>query len=69
MKHAFFADTGGFFLQAPNRKLFSLNVKQVYYLVTNGYVQYQDVAISEQTIAEKNKKEGFSQFITVAQIL
>jgi hypothetical protein len=44
-------------------------VKQVYYLVTNGYVQYQDVAISEQTIAEKNKKEGFSQFITVAQIL
>jgi hypothetical protein len=27
------------------------------------------VAISEQTIAGKNKKEGFSQFITVAQIL
>lgn len=60
---------GGFFLRAPNWKPFPLNAKQFYYLVANRYVQYQDVAISEQTIAEKNKKEGFERFITVIQIL
>ena len=70
MKHTLLADTGGFFPQALNWKPFLLIVKQVYYLVTNRYyVQYQDVAIGEQNIAEKNKREGFVRFIAVVQIL
>ena len=69
MKHTFFADMGGFFPQAPNWKPFPLITKQVYDLVNNIYAQYQDLVISEQTIAVKNKKEGFTQFIAVVQIL
>ena len=69
MKHAFFADMGGFILQTPNWKPFPLNAKQIHYVVIKGYIQYRQVAISDQIMAEKSKTEAFGRFITVVQIL
>ena len=69
MKHAFLADMGGFVPCTPNNISFPLDAKQVHYLVEKKYLPYSEVAISKETIADKNKREGMVRFITVCQTL
>lgn len=81
MSHAFFADMGGFVLQArtsvgttdPNapRKWasFPLNAKQIHYLVAEGYMKYSAVAVDKRVITDKNKADFLVRAITVCQTL
>jgi len=70
MRHAFLADMGGFVLHPSDWDVgFPLNAKQLHYLVTHGYVSYEDVRLPKDIIADKNKADGVVRFITLCQIL
>lgn len=45
MRHAFYADGGGFLLQLPNEDWppFPVDAKQLHYLVSNGFVDYPEM--------------------------
>ena len=66
MRHAFFADMGGFMLQSPDYKRFPVDSEQLAYLVEKKYLRYP--AIDEETIGDRNKADGFARFVTSVQI-
>ena len=75
MTHAFFANMGGFVLQAqlsPTSEedftAFPLDSKQVLYLVENGYVNYSAVGIEKAEIEDKDKVDGVVRLLIVCQI-
>ena len=65
MRHAFFADMGGFVLKAPDSPLFPVDAQQMHYLVAKNHVPFP--AVDEKDIRDKNKADGFARFITVWQ--
>ncbi|CAM5999658.1 unnamed protein product [Sphagnum balticum] len=67
MKHAFYADSGGFFLYTPDFKPIPIDAKQLLYLINHEYIEYPN--FSEKEIDDKNKMDVFIRFISVAQIL
>jgi len=69
MKHGFFADMGGYVLDPPDFPPFPLNAKQLHYLVTRGYIDYAVVAITPDTIDDKNKSDEMARIITMIQVL
>jgi len=69
MKHAFFADMGGFVLHDPSWVPFPLNAKQVHYLVAEGYLPFSTVGIDDRMIEDKNKGDAIARLIAVFQIL
>ncbi|EXJ70427.1 uncharacterized protein A1O5_06495 [Cladophialophora psammophila CBS 110553] len=66
MRHAFFADMGGFLLKAPDFPAFPVDGQQLLYLVENDYIPYPNV--DSGTIWDKNKADGFARAITLIQI-
>ena len=78
MKHAFYANMGGFILQAKdwtgdhdgNRKTnwapFPVDADQLLYLVNQGYIELP--SIDERTIKEKDKVDGAIRLLTICQI-
>lgn len=69
IRHAFLADMGGFVLEPPDWVPFPINAGQLHYLVSEGYILYDDVALDEDAIREKNRGDGIARFIAVFQIL
>ena len=67
MRHAFFADMGGFVLRSPDFPPFPVDSQQLAYLVEKGYLTYPEV--DGQTIWDKNKADGFARIITLLQIV
>lgn len=67
MRHAHFADMGGFILHSRDWKPFPVDAKQLHYLIKKGYVQYP-YKVNEKRISDKNKADGLLRFITLAQI-
>ena len=65
LRHAFFADMGGFVLQCPDFVPFPINARQLHYLVEQGYVDYPK--ITEAEIADKNKVNGIARLATLGQ--
>jgi hypothetical protein len=43
IRHAFFADMGGFVLQSPDFPPFPVDSQQMLYLVREGYISFPDV--------------------------
>lgn len=66
MRHAFFADMGGFLLQTPDFPLFPVDGQQLLYLIENDYIPYPN--IDGETIWDKNKADSFARMITLIQI-
>jgi hypothetical protein len=66
MRHAFFADMGGFVLQPRESAPFSINAKQLHWLVTNGYMPIP--AIQDSDISDKSKADGFAKIVTIFQV-
>jgi hypothetical protein len=62
MKHAFFADMGGFLLKTPGWKPFPLDAQQLYYMVSRGYLKYPE--IEKATIDDKDKADGVARYAT-----
>lgn len=68
LTHAFFADMGGFVLEAPDLSFpIPLDAEQIFYLVENKYIDYP--AIDEEEIRDKNKADGLARLLTVCQAL
>jgi hypothetical protein len=67
MKHAFYADSGGYFLHSPDFKPIPVNAKQLLYLIDHEYVDYP--TLSEQDIDDKNKVDILLRAISIGQIL
>lgn len=58
--HAFFADMGGFTLEAPGlQQPIPLDAEQVFYLVQCGYVAYPQVP--KRDLDDRNKSDGLSR--------
>jgi hypothetical protein len=66
IRHAFFADMGGFALKSPNFPTFPLDAEQLYFLVSKGYLEYPN--IEREDIDEKNKADGLSRYIILRKI-
>ncbi|KAL8642158.1 MAG: hypothetical protein Q9228_001118 [Teloschistes exilis] len=58
---------GGYHLQAPGYPAFPLNARQLFFLISNGHVDFP--AEDETDIDDKNKRDGLARLLTVAQIL
>jgi len=69
IKHAFFADMGGFFIQPLENDLpsFPLDAKQLYILVKDKYLDYPN--LKEEEIEDRNKSGGLARLFTIAQAL
>ncbi len=67
MKHAFYADSGGFFLRTPDFKPIPIDAKQLLYLINHKYVDYP--TLSEQDIDDKNKVDILLRLISVGQVV
>lgn len=61
MTHAFFADMGGFILRSPDEVDLPLDAAQLFYLLSNGYIQYPKVAKEE--IDDRNKSDGLARYV------
>ncbi|KAI1619523.1 hypothetical protein EDD37DRAFT_688987 [Exophiala viscosa] len=66
MRHAFFADMGGFTLHPKDGPPFPLNATQLHWLVENRFVTYP--RISRQDIEDKSKQDTFTKVITAFQV-
>lgn len=66
MRHAFFADMGGFLLQSPDAPSFPVDSDQLAYLVDMKYLPCP--AVDEMAIRDRNKADGFARFITTVQM-
>ncbi|UZP39483.1 hypothetical protein NXS19_007299 [Fusarium pseudograminearum] len=64
--HGFFADMGGFVLEADdlNRPI-PLNAEQLFYLVKNSHVRYPEITAGE--LRDRNKSDGFARLVTIWQ--
>ncbi|CZR44907.1 uncharacterized protein FPRO_14659 [Fusarium proliferatum ET1] len=64
--HGFFADMGGFVLEASDlRQPIPLNAEQLFYLVNNSYVDYPST--SDRELKDRNKSDGLARLITLWQ--
>jgi hypothetical protein len=59
MRHAFFADMGGFILRSPDEVDFPIDAAQLFYLVSRGYIEYPDIAKEE--IDDRNKSDSLAR--------
>ncbi|CAF3509663.1 unnamed protein product [Fusarium graminearum] len=64
--HGFFADMGGFVLEADDlNQPIPLNAEQLFYLVKNSHVRYPEITAGE--LRDRNKSDGFARLVTVWQ--
>ena len=66
LRHAFYANMGGFLLASPDSKAFPVNSAQLLYLIRNGYIPYPIATDIE--IAQKGKEDNIQRFLTVVQL-
>ena len=67
LKHAFFADVGGFHLRDADLKTISLNAEQLFFLVEEGYVNMPN--FTQKEIDDKNKADIVLRYYWLAQII
>lgn len=67
LRHAFFADMGGFVLNSSDYSQLPVNACQVCYLVANGFMRFPTV--DSETIWDKNKADAFARVLTSVQVL
>lgn len=66
MRMAFFADMGGFILQAEGCEPFPLNAKQLHWLIVNEHIDYPVANVDE--IWDKSKQDRFARLVTTFQV-
>lgn len=65
MVHAFYADSGGFVLQAKHSTPFPITAKQVHYLLETKYISMP--SISKAEILDKSKADRFAKYVACFQ--
>ncbi|KAF1838218.1 hypothetical protein BDW02DRAFT_636652 [Decorospora gaudefroyi] len=66
MRHAFFADMGGFVLHTEDGVVFPVNAVQLRWLVRHEYIEYPK--ISRKGLWDKSKQDTFTKVITAFQV-
>jgi hypothetical protein len=66
MRHAFFADMGGFVLHTEDGVTFPVNAMQLHWLVEHGYVEFPK--ITKRELWDKSKQDTFTKVITAFQV-
>lgn len=62
LTHAFFADMGGFVLEAPGlSQPIPLDAEQLFYLVQRKYIEYPRV--SKEELDDRDKSDGLSRSV------
>lgn len=73
MRHAFFADMGGFTVRTSDGVSWPLNAQQLYYLIQRGFITehvvHDRIFIPKTDIDDKNKQNALVRTITMGQIL
>ncbi|KAI4240629.1 MAG: hypothetical protein L6R40_004996 [Gallowayella cf. fulva] len=65
IRHAFYANMGGFVLQARESAPFPINAKQLHWLIRRGYLAYPKMTAKE--VWDKSKADGFQKLLTCLQ--
>ena len=63
--HAFYADSGGFVLRAPESPEFPVTAKHIYYLLKKGHLRLP--SLTKKEISDKSKADPFAKTIAVLQ--
>jgi hypothetical protein len=66
MRHAFFADMGGFVLHTRDGDPFPLNATQLHWLVRHKYIEYP--RITRREVWDKSKQDTFTKAVTAFQV-
>ncbi|OAL01081.1 hypothetical protein IQ06DRAFT_273875 [Phaeosphaeriaceae sp. SRC1lsM3a] len=66
MRHAFFADMGGFVLHTQDGTTFPVNALQLHWLVRHKYVEFP--SITRREVWDKSKQDTFTKVITAFQV-
>lgn len=66
MRHAFFADMGGFVLHTQDGMSFPVNATQLRWLIRHEYVEYPK--ISKREVWDRSKQDTFTKVITAFQV-
>jgi hypothetical protein len=66
MRHAFFADMGGFFLHTEDGMTFPVNAIQLHWLVRHKYIEFPN--ITRREVWDKSKQDTFTKVITAFQV-
>lgn len=61
MTQAFFANMGGYHLEAPGYPSFPLNAKQLAFVISHGYVDFP--AEDETDVDDRNKRDGLARSV------
>ncbi|KUJ17412.1 uncharacterized protein LY89DRAFT_684463 [Mollisia scopiformis] len=67
MKHAFYANSGGFKLRTPDDFTIPIDAKQLLYLINHNYIAYPTLSV--QDIEDKNKVDLLLRLISNAQTI
>ena len=65
IRHAFYANMGGFVLHPRESAPFPINARQLHWLVLHGYLDYP--AITAKEVWDKSKADGFQKALTCLQ--
>ncbi|KAL8888800.1 MAG: hypothetical protein Q9215_003827 [Flavoplaca cf. flavocitrina] len=65
IRHAFYANMGGFVFHARQSAPFPINGKQLHWLIKQGYVEYP--MLSSKGVWDKSKADGFQKSLTCLQ--
>ncbi|KAI4263851.1 MAG: hypothetical protein L6R42_001013 [Xanthoria sp. 1 TBL-2021] len=65
IRHAFYANMGGFVLHPRESAAFPINAKQLHWLIKQGYVEYPKMTAKE--VWDKSKADGFQKSLTCLQ--
>ena len=65
LRHAFYANMGGFILYPKDSQPFPVNSKQIHYLVTRDYIEFP--AINAKEVWDKSKQDAFQKTLTLLQ--
>lgn len=66
LRHAFFADMGGFVFHARGADPFPLNATQLHWLVRHRYIEYPKITRKE--VWDRSKQDTFTKVVTAFQV-
>lgn len=73
LKHAFFADMGGYLIRTRDGAQFPLTSRHLYYLIAKGHIKKTqvevDIIVDKKIIEDKNKTDAIIRTITIIQTL
>ncbi|KAI1422278.1 hypothetical protein F5Y12DRAFT_799684 [Xylaria sp. FL1777] len=64
-RSAFYANSGGFFLEAPDCPAFPINAKSVHYLYSKGLIEFP--RITREDIWDRSKADRFAKIVALTQ--